>query len=111
MTTAYGRPAIELLAAQIVELKDGNPIAPLTVVVRSNHVSVATRRALAARPGGIANVTFVTLRRLAEQLSTTTFAEAGRRPHQSRPRPSAQSFTRILAFFRRSQTTPPPSKR
>ena len=67
-TTAYGRPAIDLLADQITQLKDGDPLAPVTIIVRSNFVSVSTRRALAARPGGIANVTFLTLRRLAEQL-------------------------------------------
>lgn len=50
------------------------------MVVRSNFVSVSTRRALAARPGGIANVTFVTLRRLAEQIGAATLAESGGRP-------------------------------
>ena len=50
------------------------------MVVRSNFVSVSTRRALAARPGGIANVTFITLRRLAERLGAAKLAETGRRP-------------------------------
>ena len=50
------------------------------MVVRSNFVSVSTRRALAARPGGVANVTFVTLRRFAEQIAAAHLAEAGRRP-------------------------------
>lgn len=79
-TTAYGRAAIEHLAAQIIELKGGNPLAPVSVVVRSNFVSVSIRRALAARPGGIANVSFLTLRRLAEQIAAPTLAENGRRP-------------------------------
>lgn len=52
----------------------------MTVIVRSNFVSVSTRRALAARPGGIANVSFLTLRRLAEQLAGPSLAESGRRP-------------------------------
>lgn len=52
----------------------------MTVIVRSNLVSVSTRRALAARPGGIANVNFLTLRRLAEQIAGPTLAETGRRP-------------------------------
>ena len=43
-------------------------------------MSVATRRALAARPGGIANVNFLTLRRLAEQIAGPSLAAAGRRP-------------------------------
>jgi ATP-dependent helicase/nuclease subunit B len=79
-TTAYGRPAIDLLADQITQLKDGDPLAPVTIIVRSNFVSVSTRRALAARPGGIANVTFLTVRRLAEQLGAAVLAESGRRP-------------------------------
>ncbi|MCZ0732516.1 PD-(D/E)XK nuclease family protein [Mycolicibacterium iranicum] len=79
-TTAYGRPAIEHLAAQISDLKGGYPLDPVTVVVRSNLVSVSTRRALAARPGGIVNVTFLTLRRLAEQIAGPSLAESGRRP-------------------------------
>lgn len=71
-TTAYGRPAVELLARQITELKGGDPLAPVTVVVPSNYAAVSTRRALAARPGGVANVDFVTLHRLAERLSRDT---------------------------------------
>ena len=43
-------------------------------------MAVAARRALAARPGGIANVTFVTLHRLAERLGAAVLAAAGRRP-------------------------------
>ncbi|GAB3034207.1 PD-(D/E)XK nuclease family protein [Mycobacterium bourgelatii] len=79
-TTAYGRPAIDLLASQLIALKDGDPLKPVTVIVRSNSVSVSTRRALAARPEGIANVNFVTLRRLAEQIGSATLAQSGRRP-------------------------------
>jgi ATP-dependent helicase/nuclease subunit B len=71
-TTAYGRPAVDLLARQITELKAGDPLAPVTVLVPSNYAAVSTRRALAARPGGIANVDFVTLHRLAERLSRDT---------------------------------------
>lgn len=79
-TSPYGRPAIDNLAGQITELKAGDALAPIIVVVRSNFVSVSTRRALAALPGGIANVTFITLRRLAEQIAAAHLAEAGRRP-------------------------------
>lgn len=79
-TTAYGRLAIEHLSAQISELKDRDLLAPVAVVVRSNSVSVSTRRALAARPGGIANVTFLTLRGLAERVAAPTLTESGRRP-------------------------------
>ncbi|MCV7421389.1 PD-(D/E)XK nuclease family protein [Mycobacterium yunnanensis] len=79
-TTAYGRSAIDHLGVQLAALKGEDPLAPVTVVVRSNFVSVATRRALAARPGGIANVNFLTLRRLAEQIAGPSLAEGGRRP-------------------------------
>src|SRR5215213_2488750 len=78
--TAYGRAAIELLARQVDEVKAGNPLAPVTVVVASDHAAVAARRALASRPGGVANVTFLTLHRLAERLAGPMMAAAGRRP-------------------------------
>ncbi len=78
--TPYGREAVALLARQVLEIKGGDPLAPVTVVVVSNYVAVAARRALAARPGGIANVSFLTLHRLAERLGATTLAAAGRRP-------------------------------
>ncbi len=78
--TAYGRAAVELLAAQLAELKGGDRLAPVIVVVPSNYMAIGARRALAGRPGGIANVTFVTLYRLAERLGAAVLAAAGRRP-------------------------------
>ncbi|MBW3557670.1 MAG: PD-(D/E)XK nuclease family protein [Actinobacteria bacterium] len=78
--TAYGKAAVTLLARQVVEIKGGDPLAPVTVVVASNYVAVAARRALAARPGGVVNVSFLTLHRLAERLGAPTLAAAGRRP-------------------------------
>jgi hypothetical protein len=41
--TAYGRATVELLAAQAAELKGGDRLAPVTVVIPSNYVAVATR--------------------------------------------------------------------
>lgn len=79
-TTAYGRPATELLTAQVRAIKGGDPLAPVTVVVPSNYAAVATRRALAAQPRGVANVSFLTLYRLAERLGAPALAAAGRRP-------------------------------
>ncbi|QZT60293.1 PD-(D/E)XK nuclease family protein [Mycolicibacterium austroafricanum] len=79
-TTSYGCAAVDLLGAQADEIQDGDRLAQVTVVVPSNYVAVAARRALAARPGGIANVTFLTLRRLAERLGAPALAAAGRRP-------------------------------
>src|SRR3954447_23489550 len=44
----YGKPAAEALRAAIVDAKAGEPLAPVTVVVPSNHVGVAARRLLAS---------------------------------------------------------------
>jgi ATP-dependent helicase/nuclease subunit B len=79
-TTPYGRPAVELLAGQVDALKSGDRLAPVTVIVPSNYAAVSTRRGLAGRPGGVANVSFLTLFRLAERLGATSLAAAGRRP-------------------------------
>ncbi|MBA2626244.1 MAG: hypothetical protein H0U89_11665, partial [Acidimicrobiia bacterium] len=65
---AYGEPAMRLLDERVRVAKAGDPLAPVTVVVPSNYAAVAARRALAGRPGGVANVTFLTLHRLAERL-------------------------------------------
>jgi ATP-dependent helicase/nuclease subunit B len=65
------------LDARLRTAQDGNPLAPVTVVVPSNAVAVAARRALARRrPMG--NVEFLTLWRLAERLGRSHLA--GRRP-------------------------------
>ncbi len=79
-TTAYGPPATALLAGQVQAAKGGDRLAPVTVIVPSNYAAVSTRRALAGRPGGAANVTFLTLFRLAERLGAASLAAAGRRP-------------------------------
>ena len=44
----YGRPAAEELRAAISLAKDDEPLAPVTIVVPSNYVGVATRRLLAS---------------------------------------------------------------
>jgi ATP-dependent helicase/nuclease subunit B len=79
-TTPYGRPAVDLLATQLVAAKHGDALAPVTVIVSSNYAGVSTRRALAGRPGGLANVSFLTLFRLAERLGAASLAAVGRRP-------------------------------
>ncbi len=84
----YGRPAAERLRAAIAEAKAGDPLAPATVVVPSNHVGVVGRRLLATgtlgpvceRGAGLAAVDFLTLYRLAELLGATSLAAQGRRP-------------------------------
>jgi ATP-dependent helicase/nuclease subunit B len=84
----YGREAAEALRARVAAAKADEPLAPVTVVVPSNHVGVATRRLLASgalgpicsRGLGLAAVSFVTSYRLAELLGAPTLAGAGRRP-------------------------------
>ena len=84
----YGRPAAEILRAEIAGAKNGDPLAPVTVIVPSNHVGVAARRLLASgRIGsvcgqgkGVAAVTFLTVYRLGELLGAPRLAAEGRRP-------------------------------
>jgi len=86
--TPYGREAAEALRAAIARVKAGDPLAPVTVVVPSNHVGVAARRLLASGAigpvtdagTGIAAVTFVTPYRLGELLGAAALAAAGKRP-------------------------------
>jgi ATP-dependent helicase/nuclease subunit B len=86
--TTYGRPAGEALACAVAEAKGGNPLAPVTVIVPSNHVGVGARRLLASgklgsvAPSGtgIAAVTFLTVYRLAELLGAQSLAASQRRP-------------------------------
>ncbi len=88
VTTPYGRPALEALRRAVAQAKDGDALAPVTVVVPSNHVGVTARRLLAAgelgpvAPGGagVAAVTFLTVYRLAELLGASALAAEGRRP-------------------------------
>ncbi|MDQ1423015.1 MAG: ATP-dependent helicase/nuclease subunit, partial [Acidimicrobiaceae bacterium] len=85
---SYGRSAADALRKTIAAIKGDEPLAPLTVVVPSNHVGVATRRLLASgklgptcsRGMGLVAVTFVTPYRLAELLGAPTLAATGRRP-------------------------------
>ncbi|HEY7073185.1 MAG TPA: hypothetical protein VH479_23870, partial [Acidimicrobiales bacterium] len=86
LSTPYGRPALERLRASIAAAKGNDPLAPVGVVVPSNHVGVTARRVLASGglgPGtraGVAAVTFLTAYRLAELLGAPSLAAAGRRP-------------------------------
>src|ERR1019366_6941484 len=84
----YGRPAAEALRSAISQAKGDEPLAPVTIVVPSNYVGVATRRLLASgalgsvcgRGIGVAAVSFVTVYRLAELLGSAQLAGSGRRP-------------------------------
>lgn len=85
---SHGEPAAEALRLAVGAAKGGDPLAPVTVVVPSNYVGVATRRRLASgalgpvadRGTGIAAVSFVTVYRLADLLGTARLALSGRRP-------------------------------
>lgn len=64
---SYGSAAAAALDATIALAQTGRPLAPVTVVVPSNLAGLAARRRLGAA-GGVANVTFLTLRELAHRL-------------------------------------------
>lgn len=84
----YGRPAAEALRSRIAAAKSGDPLSPVTIVVPSNHVGVATRRLLASgelgplssHGHGIAAASFLTVYRLADLLGAARLAGKGRRP-------------------------------
>ncbi len=86
--TPYGAGAASALRDAVADAKGGEPLAPVTVVVPSNHVGVAARRLLssgalgpvAGTGVGLAAVTFVTTYRLAELLGAATLAGQGKRP-------------------------------
>lgn len=66
------------LAERIRKVKGDDPLAPVTVVVASNHVGLAARRALAR--SGYANVRFGVMGRLVEPLGAGRLAAAGKAP-------------------------------
>lgn len=78
-TTELGGDAHTALATAIAELKDDRALAPVAVLVPSNYVGIAARRAIGRRQG-IAAVTFLTPYRLAELLGAPAVAASGRRP-------------------------------
>ena len=76
---AVGRPATRALAAAVHEAKAGDPLAPVTVAVPSVFAGLGLRRALAVAAGGLVNVRFLVLARVAELLGAAPLAAAGRR--------------------------------
>jgi hypothetical protein len=71
--TAYGRAALEELRDVVREAKNGDPMAPVTVLVPSNIAGIVARRFLAHGLGdghhGVAALYPTTITRLAEQLA------------------------------------------
>lgn len=76
----YGRPARQALLAAIADLRAGDVLAPVTVVVPSALAGTTLRRALAEELGGLLAVSFESLPALAARLGTPALAAAGRPP-------------------------------
>ncbi|GLZ51350.1 PD-(D/E)XK nuclease family protein [Actinomycetospora sp. NBRC 106378] len=83
-TTPYGAAAYNALRRAVHEAKAGDPLQLVTVVVPSERIGVAARRALARgdheHPAGIAAISIMTLRRVAETRSARALLAEGRRP-------------------------------
>ena len=90
VTTGYGHDAHEALAYAVREAKNGDPLAPVTVVVPSHYAGIAAARALSAenvigpmqsgRQRGIAAIDFTTTHDLAEKLGGPRMSATRRRP-------------------------------
>ena len=84
--TSYGAPAYEALGLAVAEAKDGDPLAPVSVLVPANLCGVVARRVLArgvAGRGGVAGLPVLTVDRLAERIAAPALTGAGRRPATS----------------------------
>ena len=73
-----GKQSHAWLKGRIAQLKGADPLAPVTVVVSSNHIGLAARRGLART--GYANVRFGVMGRLVEPLGAPALAAAGKSP-------------------------------
>jgi RecB family exonuclease len=85
----FGRAALDRLAEVVTEAKDDDPLAPVIVVVPTNPVGVYARRALGSRPGGVANVEFTTVERLAHDVAGPILAASGSSPLSDQIRAAA----------------------
>ncbi len=75
----YGRSAREALAAAIAAAKDGDALAPVTVIVPANYVGLGLRRSLAEQ-APLVNVRFQVAGRTAELLGGASLAHDQRKP-------------------------------
>ena len=76
----YGAPAFEDLSTAVADRQADDPLAPVTVVVSTRTVGHTLRHLLAVRtPEGLANVRFVTLADLTEELGGVACRQKGRR--------------------------------
>lgn len=76
----HGPPARGELADIIAATKGGDPLAPVSVAVPSTYAGLSLRREAGRRPGGLVNVRFLPLHRIAELLGAPVLAEQDRRP-------------------------------
>ena len=84
-----GAAATERLGALVAEAQGGDPLAPGVVLVPTNPVGVAVRRALGSRAGGVANVTFITIDQLAHDIAGPGLEAHGQRPLTDQVRAAA----------------------
>jgi RecB family exonuclease len=76
----HGRAAREALWEIVASLRGGNPLAPVTVAVPSTYAGLSLRREAGRRPGGLVNLRFLSLNRVAELLGAPVLATPGRVP-------------------------------
>jgi hypothetical protein len=75
--TGYGAAAYEALRGVVGEVKGGDPLAPVSVLVPTNLCGVIAGRA------GVAGLSVLTVDRLAELIAAPALTGAGRRPATS----------------------------
>ncbi|MBN1173557.1 MAG: PD-(D/E)XK nuclease family protein [Micromonosporaceae bacterium] len=78
VTTGFGAPALSALVDVLRRVRRGDPLSPVDVVVPSDIAAVSVRRAVAAALGGVANVRFTTVPRLAARLAAPVLDRQGR---------------------------------
>ena len=84
--TGYGAAAYEALRGVVGDVKGGDPLAPVSVLVPTNLCGVIARRVLArgvAGRAGVAGLSVLTVDRLAELIAAPALTGAGRRPATS----------------------------
>ncbi|MGE3327566.1 MAG: PD-(D/E)XK nuclease family protein [Acidimicrobiia bacterium] len=77
-TCGYGPDLLDAVSSRIAEVQQFDRLAPVTVVAPTNLASLAMRRQLGSRPGGLLNVRFLVLARVAELLISAA-PSSGRR--------------------------------
>jgi ATP-dependent helicase/nuclease subunit B len=74
----YGDGAYEVLSHTVRRAKEGDPFAPVTVVVDRGGLALAVRRRLAATPPGVVHLRCTTWTRLAAELAAAWLSSGGR---------------------------------